>query len=60
METFADQATIAIENVRLFEAEQQRARENARLLSDLRERTAEVEKLNQHLEQQVGSHSKYT
>ena len=53
VETFADQAAIAIENVRLFEAEQQRARENARLLNELRERTVEVERLNQQLEQRV-------
>jgi GAF domain-containing protein len=39
VETFADQATIAIENVRLLE--------------QLRERTEEVEKLNQQLEQRV-------
>jgi len=32
VETFADQAAIAIENVRLFEAEQQRSRELAELL----------------------------
>ena len=32
VETFADQAVIAIENVRLFEAEQQRTRELAELL----------------------------
>jgi GAF domain-containing protein len=53
VETFADQAAIAIENVRLFEAEQQRARDNARLLGEIRERTTEVEKLNQQLEQRV-------
>jgi adenylate cyclase len=39
VETFADQAAIAIENVRLLE--------------QLRERTEEVEKLNQQLEQRV-------
>ena len=51
--TFGDQAVIAIENVRLFEAEQHRAQENARLLGELRERTEEVTKLNQQLEQRV-------
>jgi signal transduction histidine kinase len=36
LQTFADQAVIAIENVRLFEAEQQHTRELAKSLEDLR------------------------
>jgi two-component system, NtrC family, sensor kinase len=46
--TFADQAVIAIENVRLFEAEQQRTRELARSLDGLRtaqDRLIQTEKL---------------
>ena len=46
--TFADQAAIAIENVRLFEAEQQRTRELAKSLEDLRttqDRLVQTEKL---------------
>ena len=46
--TFADQAAIAIENVRLFDAEQQRTRELARSLEDLRtaqDRLVQTEKL---------------
>ncbi|MGA2893395.1 MAG: GAF domain-containing protein [Xanthobacteraceae bacterium] len=46
--TFADQAAIAIENVRLFEAEQQRSRELRKSLEDLRtaqDRLVQSEKL---------------
>jgi GAF domain-containing protein len=46
--TFADQAAIAIENVRLFEAEQQRTRELAKSLDDLRtaqDRLVQTQKL---------------
>jgi signal transduction histidine kinase len=46
--TFADQAAIAIENVRLFEAEQQRTRELAKSLEDLRttqDRLVQTQKL---------------
>ena len=46
--TFADQAVIAIENVRLFEAEQQRTQELARSIEDLRtaqDRFVQTEKL---------------
>jgi signal transduction histidine kinase len=48
VETFADQAAIAIENARLFEAEQQRARELAKSLEDLRtaqDRLVQTQKL---------------
>ena len=46
--TFADQAAIAIENVRLFEAEQRRTRELAKSLEDLhtaQDRLVQTEKL---------------
>jgi two-component system NtrC family sensor kinase len=46
--TFADQAVIAIENVRLFEAEQQRTHELAKSLADLQtaqDRLVQTEKL---------------
>ena len=46
--TFADQAAIAIENVRLFEAEQQRTRELRKSLEELRtaqDRLVQTEKL---------------
>src|ERR1700745_3798060 len=46
--TFADQAAIAIENVRLFEAEQQRTHELAKSLEDLRttqDRLVQTERL---------------
>jgi GAF domain-containing protein len=48
VETFADQAAIAIENVRLFEAEQQRTQELARSLEHLRtaqDRLVQTQKL---------------
>jgi two-component system NtrC family sensor kinase len=48
VETFADQAAIAIENVRLFEAEQQRTRELAKSLENLQtaqDRLVQTEKL---------------
>ena len=48
VKSFADQAVIAIENVRLFEAEQQRTRELAKSLEDLRnaqDRLVQTEKL---------------
>jgi PAS domain S-box-containing protein len=45
LETFAGQAAIAIENVRLFEAENQRTLALARVNSDLAEREAKVRRL---------------
>ncbi len=47
-QTFADQAVIAIENVRLFEAEQQRTRQLVKSLEDLRtaqDRLVQTQKL---------------
>jgi signal transduction histidine kinase len=48
VQTFADQAAIAIENVRLFETEQQRTRELGKSLEDLRtaqDRLVQTQKL---------------
>jgi len=45
IETFADQAAIAIENVRLFEVEKQRALAHARANRDLAEREARIRRL---------------
>ena len=48
LQTFADQAVIAIQNVRLFEAEQQHTRELAKSLEDLRttqDRLVQTQKL---------------
>src|SRR5262245_60518158 len=48
LQTFADQAVIAIENVRLFEAEQQQTRELAKSLEDLhttQDRLVQTQKL---------------
>src|SRR5262249_51633359 len=48
LQTFADQAAIAIENVRLFETEQQRTKELAKSLDDLRtaqDRLVQTQKL---------------
>ena len=45
LETFADQAVIAIENVRLFEAEKQRTLALAHANRDLAEREAKIRRL---------------
>jgi PAS domain S-box-containing protein len=45
LETFADQAAIAIENVRLFEAEKQRALALARANHDLADREARIRRV---------------
>ena len=45
LETFADQAVIAIENVRLFEAEKQHTLALAKANRDLAEREAKIRRL---------------
>ncbi|HEY7247192.1 MAG TPA: GAF domain-containing protein, partial [Xanthobacteraceae bacterium] len=53
VKTFADQAVIAIENVRLFEAEQQRTRELARSVEEMRALGAVSQAVNSTLDLQT-------